>query len=205
MPATDAVDLAAAAARLAACVREAGLLALSMFGTPINNWTKAGSSPVSDADIAVDRLLRERLIDGDFGLWLAVGGKRRRSGPARRALRLDRRSDRRHTRLSGRPAGLDHRRRASREWPADRGLPLRSRHRGIFRGDGRRRRYVQWCGDLHHARRRAGARSHRRSEAFPRAISGGGSALYRHAAGALPRASPRPRGPGRLRRCHRRR
>ncbi len=72
MPATDAVDLAAAAARLAACVREAGLLALSMFGTPINNWTKAGSSPVSDADIAVDRLLRERLIDGDSGFgWLS--------------------------------------------------------------------------------------------------------------------------------------
>ena len=43
-----------------------------MFGTPINNWTKAEASPVSDADIAVDRLLRERLIgDGsDFG-WLS--------------------------------------------------------------------------------------------------------------------------------------
>jgi myo-inositol-1(or 4)-monophosphatase len=72
LPATDAVDLAAAAARLAACVREAGLLALSMFGTPINNWTKAGSSPVSDADIAVDRLLRERLAGDDSGFgWLS--------------------------------------------------------------------------------------------------------------------------------------
>ncbi len=72
MPATDAVDLPQAAARLAACVREAGLLALSMFGTPINNWTKAGSSPVSDADIAVDQLLRERLTgEGPHFGWLS--------------------------------------------------------------------------------------------------------------------------------------
>jgi len=61
LPVTDVVDAAQAAARLAECVREAGALALSMFQTPIRNWTKAGASPVSEADIAVDRLLRERL------------------------------------------------------------------------------------------------------------------------------------------------
>ncbi len=61
MPVTDVVDPAAAAAHLASCVREAGQLALSMFRTPVKQWNKAGSSPVSDADIAVDRLLRERL------------------------------------------------------------------------------------------------------------------------------------------------
>jgi myo-inositol-1(or 4)-monophosphatase len=72
LPATEAVDLQRAAARLAASVREAGKLALSMFGTPINNWTKFESSPVSDADIAVDRLLRERLTDADARIgWLS--------------------------------------------------------------------------------------------------------------------------------------
>jgi len=72
LPAIEAVDLERAAARLAASVREAGALALSMFGTPINNWTKFESSPVSDADIAVDRLLHERLVDEDSGIaWLS--------------------------------------------------------------------------------------------------------------------------------------
>jgi myo-inositol-1(or 4)-monophosphatase len=72
LPATEAVAPAQVAARLATHVREAGALALSMFGTPINNWTKAGSSPVCDADIAVDRLLHERLTAGDPGFgWLS--------------------------------------------------------------------------------------------------------------------------------------
>jgi myo-inositol-1(or 4)-monophosphatase len=61
LPVTDTVDPVAAAAHLAACVREAGQLALSMFRTSVRQWNKDGSSPVSDADIAVDRLLRERL------------------------------------------------------------------------------------------------------------------------------------------------
>jgi myo-inositol-1(or 4)-monophosphatase len=61
LPVTDIVDPAAAATHLAACVREAGQLALSMFRTSVKQWNKAGSSPVSDADIAVDRLLYEQL------------------------------------------------------------------------------------------------------------------------------------------------
>jgi len=61
LPATEVVDPARAAERLAACVREAGALALSMFQTPLRNWTKGASSPVCEADIAVDALLRERL------------------------------------------------------------------------------------------------------------------------------------------------
>jgi myo-inositol-1(or 4)-monophosphatase len=71
LPASE-IDPAEAAARLASCVREAGLLARSMFGTPIKNWTKGESSPVSEADIAVNVLLRERLSDegSDFG-WLS--------------------------------------------------------------------------------------------------------------------------------------
>jgi myo-inositol-1(or 4)-monophosphatase len=72
LPATNVVDVAGAAAQLARSVREAGALAHSMFGTPLKNWTKGVSSPVSDADIAVDELLRARLMDGhdDFG-WLS--------------------------------------------------------------------------------------------------------------------------------------
>jgi myo-inositol-1(or 4)-monophosphatase len=67
------IDPADAAARLSACVREAGALALSMFGTALKTWNKEASSPVSEADIAVDHLLREKLIgdgSGDFG-WLS--------------------------------------------------------------------------------------------------------------------------------------
>lgn len=72
MPANEAIDLARTATQLVACVREAGLLALSMSKGPIKTWTKAGSSPVCDADIAVDRLLRERLSDIAPGIgWLS--------------------------------------------------------------------------------------------------------------------------------------
>ena len=55
-------ELRELAERLQAAVREAGALARSMFGTPLKNWTKGPtSSPVSEADIAVDDLLRARL------------------------------------------------------------------------------------------------------------------------------------------------
>ena len=58
---------------LRTAVREAGALALSMFKTPLKNWTKGEAlSPVSDADIAVDVLLRERLTgDGASIAWLS--------------------------------------------------------------------------------------------------------------------------------------
>src|ERR1700693_5376828 len=61
------------AAELAGCVREAGLLALSTFQKPLKNWTKGpAASPVSEADIAVNELLRERLraVDKTFA-WLS--------------------------------------------------------------------------------------------------------------------------------------
>ena len=77
MPAIEA-DRAAefsarAAAQLNAAVRDAGKLALSMFGKPIKQWTKGpSSSPVSEADIAVDVLLRERLTGSGNGVaWLS--------------------------------------------------------------------------------------------------------------------------------------
>jgi myo-inositol-1(or 4)-monophosphatase len=72
LPASEAVDLEQEAARMAACVRDAGTLALSMFGRPIHTWTKFESSPVSDADIAVNRLLHERLAsEGSSIAWLS--------------------------------------------------------------------------------------------------------------------------------------
>ncbi len=72
MLATEPADTAALAARLSASVREAGALALSMFGEPLKNWTKGASSPVSEADIAVDELLHERLSAAAPGVaWLS--------------------------------------------------------------------------------------------------------------------------------------
>jgi myo-inositol-1(or 4)-monophosphatase len=72
LPVTEGVDPAAAATHLAACVREAGALALSMFRTPLKQWSKGGSSPVSEADIAIDRLLHERLAAALPGVaWLS--------------------------------------------------------------------------------------------------------------------------------------
>jgi myo-inositol-1(or 4)-monophosphatase len=85
LPATEVADRAHAAVRLAECVREAGRLALSMFQTPMKSWTKAGSSPVCDADVAVDRLLHERLsAEGSGTAWLSEEGV---DDPARLAAR----------------------------------------------------------------------------------------------------------------------
>ncbi|HEY2247555.1 MAG TPA: 3'(2'),5'-bisphosphate nucleotidase CysQ [Bradyrhizobium sp.] len=57
---------------LKATVREAGALALSLFRTDLKNWTKGASSPVSEADIAVNDLLEGRLraATPDYG-WLS--------------------------------------------------------------------------------------------------------------------------------------
>jgi myo-inositol-1(or 4)-monophosphatase len=60
------------AALLKDSVREAGLLALSLFRTELKNWTKGASSPVSEADIRVNDLLEQRLRSAtpDYG-WLS--------------------------------------------------------------------------------------------------------------------------------------
>jgi myo-inositol-1(or 4)-monophosphatase len=57
---------------LADTVRQAGALALSLFGTELKNWTKGASSPVSEADIAVNELIASRLAAAtpDYG-WLS--------------------------------------------------------------------------------------------------------------------------------------
>ncbi|MBR0725742.1 3'(2'),5'-bisphosphate nucleotidase CysQ [Bradyrhizobium manausense] len=68
----DANVLARDAALLQDTVREAGALAQSMFRTELRKWTKGASSPVSEADIAVNDLLEARLRGAtpDYG-WLS--------------------------------------------------------------------------------------------------------------------------------------
>ncbi|MBR0965130.1 3'(2'),5'-bisphosphate nucleotidase CysQ [Bradyrhizobium diazoefficiens] len=60
------------AALLQETVRDAGALARSMFRTELKTWTKGASSPVSEADIAVNDLLEARLraATPDYG-WLS--------------------------------------------------------------------------------------------------------------------------------------
>jgi len=57
-----ASERAAIADQLARAVREGGDLALTTFNASLKHWLKGKDSPVSEADIAVDNLLRERLL-----------------------------------------------------------------------------------------------------------------------------------------------
>lgn len=68
----DETILTRDAALLQDTVREAGRLARSMFRTELKKWTKGASSPVSEADIAVNDLLEARLraATPDYG-WLS--------------------------------------------------------------------------------------------------------------------------------------
>jgi len=70
LPADD-VDRLALRDRLASTVREAGALALRTFRRQPASWIKGVSSPVSEADVAVDALLRERLIALRDAGWLS--------------------------------------------------------------------------------------------------------------------------------------
>jgi myo-inositol-1(or 4)-monophosphatase len=68
----EPADLAQARACLIAAVQEAGGNALSRFRRPLKSWTKGKLSPVSEADIAANVILRDRLMTAnpDFG-WLS--------------------------------------------------------------------------------------------------------------------------------------
>lgn len=66
-----AMDRAEVRDRLAAAVREAGALALQTFRGQLKSWIKGKSSPVSEADLAVDALLRERLLTIHDAGWLS--------------------------------------------------------------------------------------------------------------------------------------
>jgi myo-inositol-1(or 4)-monophosphatase len=65
-------NVARDAALLTDTVREAGALALSLFRTELKKWTKGASSPVSEADIAVNELIAGRLrsATSEYG-WLS--------------------------------------------------------------------------------------------------------------------------------------
>lgn len=71
MPATEIVsNYVEEADRLGTVLREAGALALKTFRTSVKSWIKGHNSPVSEADMAVDALLREKLSRPDIG-WLS--------------------------------------------------------------------------------------------------------------------------------------
>ncbi|MEP9378931.1 3'(2'),5'-bisphosphate nucleotidase CysQ [Aquabacter sp. CN5-332] len=69
-PAMEAPELFAR--HLADAVAAAGAVALAMFRSEIRSWNKHNDSPVTEADIAVDRFLKERLeaLAPDYG-WLS--------------------------------------------------------------------------------------------------------------------------------------
>jgi myo-inositol-1(or 4)-monophosphatase len=69
---TFAGELAADVALLETAAREAGEIAMRWFRRDPQVWEKAGGSPVSEADLAVDRHLKARLLAArpDYG-WLS--------------------------------------------------------------------------------------------------------------------------------------
>lgn len=73
MPVSElSIEPTALIAQLAAVAREAGAVAMAKFCLPFKSWNKDNFSPVSEVDIAIDLLLRERLmaIAPRFG-WLS--------------------------------------------------------------------------------------------------------------------------------------
>ncbi len=67
-----APDTAADLKLLEATVRDAGAIARSFFGGSYKRWSKAQGSPVTEADLAVDRFLNERLRAARPGYaWLS--------------------------------------------------------------------------------------------------------------------------------------
>ena len=72
MPAIDAELVAADLALIRDAARQAGLIALGFFNQSPEVWMKGGTSPVSEADYAVDRYLREALTAARPGYgWLS--------------------------------------------------------------------------------------------------------------------------------------
>ncbi len=72
MPAAEpSIDIPRIRDQLTAAVREAGALALLTFRTALKSWIKGRSSPVSEADLAVDALLRQRLLAVHPAGWLS--------------------------------------------------------------------------------------------------------------------------------------
>jgi myo-inositol-1(or 4)-monophosphatase len=68
---SDSPERARDRERLVAAVRDAGMVALKYFRGQLKSWTKGeGDSPVTEADIAANDLLRDRLLAAGDG-WLS--------------------------------------------------------------------------------------------------------------------------------------
>src|SRR5882724_4343680 len=89
---------------LAVTLREAGAIALKTFRAPIKSWLKDQSSPVCEADIAVDNFLRERLAGSGSGCgWLSEETADDRSSRGARRLWIVDPIDGTRSYLAGRP------------------------------------------------------------------------------------------------------
>jgi myo-inositol-1(or 4)-monophosphatase len=78
----EGLDLAHARDELAAAVRAAGAIALKTFQRPLKSWLKEGASPVSEADIAVNDFLREKLVGGSSGFgWRSEESEQEQASP----------------------------------------------------------------------------------------------------------------------------
>jgi myo-inositol-1(or 4)-monophosphatase len=89
---------------LATTLREAGALALATFQAPVRSWLKDESSPVCEADIAVDTFLRERLASpGSSTGWLSEETADDRSSRQARRLWIVDPIDGTRSYLAGRP------------------------------------------------------------------------------------------------------
>jgi myo-inositol-1(or 4)-monophosphatase len=96
--------LAGETRQLAAALREAGAIALKTFQTPVRTWLKNQASPVSEADIAVDGFLRERLAGLATGCgWLSEESADDRSSATARRLWIVDPIDGTRSYLAGRP------------------------------------------------------------------------------------------------------
>jgi myo-inositol-1(or 4)-monophosphatase len=85
LPASDAADHAARCRDLLAAGARGGRAGAALVPAPLKTWTKgAGDSPVSEADIAVERSAA-RTAAARAGRRLAFGRERERSRAARRA------------------------------------------------------------------------------------------------------------------------
>ena len=100
MPASEGGAIAGE--RLAAILREAGAIALKTFRMPLKSWLKNQSSPVSEADMAVDAFLRQRLASPDCG-WLSEETAEDRSSRQARRLWIVDPIDGTRSYLAGRP------------------------------------------------------------------------------------------------------